>query len=395
MPRCSHVTPVAPPGATNPPPPTPTPTSKQTSGNTTASNANSAKSLLKKEKAAQVLKDRDRARENGISATSTSTPKSTSPPKSTSASKSAPAPKGTPAKAAVASKSGPGAGTPKPKKVNKMPGKLKIRGPDAVRKQKERKPGAIGLWKEGAQERDTSTEGTPVVESRNGTNGPATASGDTPKDARAGATEHAELDAGKAEKRKKASRDETNTIYCKHCRRSVGREESAEHIRGCVAKKQEKQRRKKEAKEAKDLALRRERGEDVDDVAGRKGGKGAVVDGDGAKKGKKRKAGDGDGIQGPNKKKKKDEMKAKAKPKGPVDVERQCGVRLPNGGFCARSLTCKSHSMGLKRAVGGRSLPYDMLLAQYQKKNQAKQQRKFTSAFLSSPLRCMPLGDEY
>lgn len=30
--------------------------------------------------------------------------------------------------------------------------------------------------------------------------------------------------------------------------------------------------------------------------------------------------------------------------------------------------------MGAKRAVGGRSLPYDMLLAAYQKKNQAKQQ---------------------
>lgn len=47
---------------------------------------------------------------------------------------------------------------------------------------------------------------------------------------------------------------------------------------------------------------------------------------------------------------------------------------LPNGQPCARSLTCKSHSMGAKRAVAGRSLPYDMLLAAYQKKNQAKQQ---------------------
>jgi SCA7-like zinc-binding protein len=61
---------------------------------------------------------------------------------------------------------------------------------------------------------------------------------------------------------------------------------------------------------------------------------------------------------------------------GPVDVERQCGVLLPNGMPCARSLTCKSHSMGAKRAVAGRSLPYDMLLAAYQKKNQAKQQSK-------------------
>jgi hypothetical protein len=66
---------------------------------------------------------------------------------------------------------------------------------------------------------------------------------------------------------------------------------------------------------------------------------------------------------------------------GPVDVERQCGVLLPNGMPCARSLTCKSHSMGAKRAVAGRSLPYDMLLAAYQKKNQAKQQSTCLSYF--------------
>ena len=35
--------------------------------------------------------------------------------------------------------------------------------------------------------------------------------------------------------------------------------------------------------------------------------------------------------------------------------------------------------MGAKRAVPGRSLPYDMLLAAYQKKNQAKQQSKWLS----------------
>lgn len=73
------------------------------------------------------------------------------------------------------------------------------------------------------------------------------------------------------------------------------------------------------------------------------------------------------------KERKKKETKPKvAKNKGPVDVEKQCGVPLPNGGFCARSLTCKTHSMGAKRAVLGRSAPYDQLLAAYQKKNQAK-----------------------
>jgi len=57
----------------------------------------------------------------------------------------------------------------------------------------------------------------------------------------------------------------------------------------------------------------------------------------------------------------------------PVDVEKQCGVFDPEKGtMCARSLTCKSHSMSAKRAVPGRSQPYDTLLSQWQRKNQAK-----------------------
>lgn len=122
-------------------------------------------------------------------------------------------------------------------------------------------------------------------------------------------------------------------------------------------------------------------------MKGQKSAKKSAVKGmaeDGTRKGKKRKA-DGPGGPGgadddkePKKKKKKDEPKSKVpKPKGPVDVEKQCGVTLPNGAQCARSLTCKSHSMGAKRAVPGRSLPYDMLLQAYQKKNQARQQSMF------------------
>jgi hypothetical protein len=75
------------------------------------------------------------------------------------------------------------------------------------------------------------------------------------------------------------------------------------------------------------------------------------------------------------------ELSAKQFNIGPVDVERQCGV-MKDGVACARSLTCKSHSMGAKRAVAGRSLPYDMLLAAYQKKNQAKQQSKHLTFLL-------------
>ena len=57
----------------------------------------------------------------------------------------------------------------------------------------------------------------------------------------------------------------------------------------------------------------------------------------------------------------------------PVDVEKQCGVWDPEKqSMCARSLTCKSHSMSAKRAVQGRSQPYDILLSLWQRKNQVK-----------------------
>lgn len=211
---------------------------------------------------------------------------------------------------------------------------------------------------------------------------------------------------------------------CKWCKKSIMMTTAVDHINGCLKIKKEKANRKKAAREAreraKEQAAREERerraeeegitlggdgdsGDDDDDDKG-PGGKstkkaGGKKPGDGDAKGKKRKA-DGEPDKGPKQKKKKDEPKPKTKPKGkchpvlpadaskannlscpgPVDVERQCGVLLPNGQPCARSLTCKSHSMGAKRAVAGRSLPYDMLLAAYQKKNQARQQSMFLSA---------------
>lgn len=75
----------------------------------------------------------------------------------------------------------------------------------------------------------------------------------------------------------------------------------------------------------------------------------------------------------PSEKKQKIAKIAKVKPpgrvKGPLDLDKQCGV-VPSIGAppCARSLTCKSHSMSSKRAVEGRSRPYDVLLGMYQKK---------------------------
>ncbi|KAI1082194.1 SCA7, zinc-binding domain-containing protein [Whalleya microplaca] len=194
--------------------------------------------------------------------------------------------------------------------------------------------------------------------------------------------------------------DSLNLQQCKHCRKGIIRTAAKGHIAQCLKIKKEKAQRKKEAREARERAKEQAREEearkadedgdakmnddsddDDDGLPEKKGTNGKAprkVGGkkpDGEPKGKKRKA-DGDADKGPKNKKKKEEPKPKVpKPKGPVDVEKQCGVILPNGQPCARSLTCKSHSMGAKRAVAGRSLPYDMLLAAYQKKNQAKQQK--------------------
>ncbi|KAI9750261.1 MAG: hypothetical protein M4579_006540 [Chaenotheca gracillima] len=212
--------------------------------------------------------------------------------------------------------------------------------------------------------------------------------------------------------------DDPEFVVCKHCKKPIIKNIAATHIKTCLKQKQEKAKKRREQKlaDAKEKEAR-ERGEDPDaSVAGGSGAGGkdedskvggdddgdgdkiktakkSAVNGvkdaeDGNKKGKKRKA-DADAEKAPKSKKKKEEPKPKvAKPKGPVDVERQCGVPLPNGAQCARSLTCKSHSMGAKRAVPGRSLPYDMLLSAYQKKNQAKQQKAAIDANA-------PLQDEF
>lgn len=83
----------------------------------------------------------------------------------------------------------------------------------------------------------------------------------------------------------------------------------------------------------------------------------------------------GDDPSGPplTKKQKKEKRLAEEKKKGgrknkgPIDVDKQCGVINDKGLPCSRSLTCKSHSMGAKRAVEGRSAPYDTLLFEWQK----------------------------
>ncbi|KAI9189984.1 SAGA complex subunit Sgf73 [Blastocladiella emersonii ATCC 22665] len=51
---------------------------------------------------------------------------------------------------------------------------------------------------------------------------------------------------------------------------------------------------------------------------------------------------------------------------GPMDFDKQCGVLMPNGEPCRRSITCKNHSVGSKRLVPGRSQPYDTLYELFQ-----------------------------
>ncbi|KAG6828388.1 hypothetical protein H0H87_002246 [Tephrocybe sp. NHM501043] len=76
-----------------------------------------------------------------------------------------------------------------------------------------------------------------------------------------------------------------------------------------------------------------------------------------------------DGSQPPKKKPKATPKVTKGRTKGPVDYDRQCGVINDKNLPCSRSLTCKSHSMGAKRAVQGRTRPYDELLLDWQRAN--------------------------
>lgn len=105
--------------------------------------------------------------------------------------------------------------------------------------------------------------------------------------------------------------------------------------------------------------------------------------------GKKRKAEDEDPTpEDPSapKKKKPATKVTKGRMKGPVDYDKQCGVINDKNLPCSRSLTCKSHSMGAKRAVQGRSRPYDELLLEWNRlnnpnfvepvKRETKQERK-------------------
>ncbi|KAJ1963946.1 hypothetical protein GGI12_001744 [Dipsacomyces acuminosporus] len=83
-------------------------------------------------------------------------------------------------------------------------------------------------------------------------------------------------------------------------------------------------------------------------------------------------------------KKKEKELKREkdlAKAKMPLDLDRQCGVVVePGAQPCTRSLTCKTHSMALKRAVLGRSQLFDALLQAHLAKSRSAAAAKNAAA---------------
>ncbi|WVQ78997.1 hypothetical protein IAT38_001089 [Cryptococcus sp. DSM 104549] len=77
---------------------------------------------------------------------------------------------------------------------------------------------------------------------------------------------------------------------------------------------------------------------------------------------------------------KREKMEAKEREKGaiaerkrlkalPINLDRQCGVINLKLIPCPRSLTCKSHNVGAKRAVEGRSRPFDELYLAWQREH--------------------------
>ncbi|WVQ83633.1 hypothetical protein IAT38_005774 [Cryptococcus sp. DSM 104549] len=71
------------------------------------------------------------------------------------------------------------------------------------------------------------------------------------------------------------------------------------------------------------------------------------------------------------KEKEKEEIaeRKRARANCPINLDRQCGVINDKLTPCARSLTCKTHTVGAKRAVEGRSRPYDELYLEWQREH--------------------------
>lgn len=128
--------------------------------------------------------------------------------------------------------------------------------------------------------------------------------------------------------------DEVDVVACETCQKPVLREAYTYHTKNCAL--------------ARDIADGRTSPTILKDVRGAADGQGMGADANAALA-LRRKMGGG------------------KKNRGPINLDRQCGVINNKGLPCSRSLTCKSHSMGAKRNVQGRSKPYDELLFEWQK----------------------------
>ncbi|KZS90491.1 SCA7-domain-containing protein, partial [Sistotremastrum niveocremeum HHB9708] len=126
----------------------------------------------------------------------------------------------------------------------------------------------------------------------------------------------------------------TTIVRCRDCNKPILRSAAAEHAENC-------KKIKAGPKKGKTDSKKRKSDEMIEDGA----------------------------DDGSPKKKKPATKVTKGRFKGPVDVDKQCGVINDKGLPCSRSLTCKSHSMGAKRAVQGRSRDYDALLLDWNRAN--------------------------
>ncbi|KAJ3225585.1 hypothetical protein HK099_006525 [Clydaea vesicula] len=71
----------------------------------------------------------------------------------------------------------------------------------------------------------------------------------------------------------------------------------------------------------------------------------------------------------------KEKKEPKKKEKGPIDLDKNCGVETETG-KCPRSITCKIHPISAKKAVVGRSHPFETLMSMRERDKQLGQAQK-------------------
>lgn len=79
-----------------------------------------------------------------------------------------------------------------------------------------------------------------------------------------------------------------------------------------------------------------------------------------------------------------------------LNLDRNCGVFSPSTNtFCQRSLKCKTHSIHLKRAVKGRSKPFDILLSEAKLSDKTESSENITEIVNSMAFNYEPFEFEF